>query len=145
MKAKNLHFRTLKESPNEAEVPSHNLMIRSGMIRKLSSGIYIYMPLGLKVLKNIEGIIREEMDKIGGHEVVTPLVQPADLWKITNRWESMGQELLRFKDRNNRDFVLQPTSEEVFVEIARSEIKSWKQLPKIFYQIQIHKDNQLYQ
>ena len=136
MKAKNLHFRTLKESPNEAEVPSHNLMIRSGMIRKLSSGIYIYMPLGLKVLKNIEGIIREEMDKIGGHEVVTPLVQPADLWKITNRWESMGQELLRFKDRNNRDFVLQPTSEEVFVEIARSEIKSWKQLPKIFYQIQ---------
>ncbi len=136
MKAKDFHFKTLKENPAETEIPSHNLMIRSGMIRKLSSGIYIFMPLGLRVLRKIEDLVRNEMNKIGAIEILTPMVQPADLWQVTDRWSTMGLELLRFKDRNQRDYVFQPTSEEVFVEIVKNEIKSWKQLPKILYQIQ---------
>ncbi len=136
MKAKDFHFKTLKESPVETEIPSHKLMIRSGMIRKLSSGIYIFMPLGLRVLRKIESLVRDEMNKIGAIEILTPMIQPADLWQVTNRWSSMGLELLRLKDRNQRDYVFQPTSEEVFVEIMKNEVKSWKQLPKILYQIQ---------
>ena len=136
MRANSFHIRTQKEQPADSDITSYGLMIRSGIVKKLSSGIYTYMPMGLRVLKKIENIIRKEMNDIGGIEILTPIIQPAELWKITNRWESLGNELLRIKDRHNRDFVVQPTSEEVFTDIAKHEIQSWKQLPKIFYQIQ---------
>ena len=136
MRANSFHIKTQKEQPAESDIASYGLMIRSGVVKKLSSGIYTYMPTGLRVLKKIENIIREEINGVGGIEILTPVVQPAELWKITNRWESLGNELLRIKDRHNRDFVIQPTSEEVFTDLAKYEIQSWKQLPKIFYQIQ---------
>ena len=136
MKASQFFIRTLKEAPADAEIVSHKLMMRAGMIRKLGAGIYNYMPMGLKVIRKVEGIIREEMNHAGAVELLMPVVQPAELWQETGRWDKMGPELLRIKDRHDRDFLIQPTSEEVVTDIARHEIKSYKQLPVNFYQIQ---------
>ncbi|MDX3904903.1 MAG: proline--tRNA ligase [Pigmentiphaga sp.] len=136
MRASQFHIGTLKEAPSDAEIVSHQLMTRAGMIRKLAGGIYNYMPIGLRVIRKIEGIIREEMDRAGALELLMPVVQPAELWMESGRWEQYGPELLRIKDRHGRDFVLQPTSEEVITDIARNEIHSWRQLPKNFYHIQ---------
>ena len=136
MRATAYHFQTLKEDPSDAEVVSHRLMLRAGLIRRLGAGIYNYMPLGLRVIRKVEAIIREEMNAAGAIELSMPVVQPAELWQETGRWEKMGAELLRFQDRHGRDFVVQPTSEEVITDIARQELKSWRQLPKNFYQIQ---------
>lgn len=136
MLASHFHISTTKEAPNDAEITSHQLMMRSGMIRKLAGGIYNYMPLGLRVIRKIETIIRHEMDQAGALELLMPVVQPAELWMESGRWEQYGPELLRVKDRHGRDFVLQPTSEEVITDIARNEIQSWRQLPVNFYHIQ---------
>ncbi len=136
MHASKYHINTLKEAPAEAEVKSHQLMTRAGMIRKAAGGIYTYMPLGLKVLRKIEAIVRDEMNRAGAIELLMPVVQPAELWVESGRWEQYGAELLRMKDRHGRDFVLQPTSEEVITDIARNEIHSWRQLPLNFYHIQ---------
>lgn len=136
MHASHYHINTLKEAPAEAEVASHQLMTRAGMIRRIAGGIYTYMPLGLKVLRKIENVVREEMDRAGALELLMPVVQPAELWQETGRWEEYGAELLRIKDRHQRDFVLQPTSEEVVTDIVRNEIHSWRQLPINFYHIQ---------
>ncbi len=136
MHASKYHINTLKEAPSEAEVVSHQLMTRAGMIRKAAGGIYTYMPLGLRVLQKIEAIVREEMNRAGAIELLMPVVQPAELWVESGRWEQYGAELLRIKDRHQRDFVLQPTSEEVITDIARNEIHSWRQLPLNFYHIQ---------
>ena len=136
MRASAYHISTLKEAPNDAEIASHQLMMRAGMIRKLAGGIYNYMPLGLRVIRKIENIIRQEMDAAGALELLMPVVQPAELWMESGRWEQYGPELLRMKDRHGRDFVLQPTSEEVITDIARNEIQSWRQLPVNFYHIQ---------
>ena len=125
MKAKDFHFRTVKESPAEAEIVSHKLLIRAGMIRKIGSGIYVLLPLGLMVLQKIKKIIREEMSSIGALEMLTPMVQPAEYWKESGRFEVMGQELMRIEDRHGRSFVLQPTSEEIFVETAKYEFIIW--------------------
>ena len=127
---------TLKDAPQEAEVISHKLMLRSGMIRKVASGIYTWLPLGLKVLKKLENIVREEMDASGAQEVFMPMVQPKELWEETSRWEKMGPELLRIKDRHDRDFCLGPTHEEVITDIIRNNVKSYKELPLNLYQIQ---------
>lgn len=136
MLASKFHINTLKEAPAEAEVVSHKLMIRAGMIRRLAGGVYTYMPLVLKSLRKVENIVREEMDRAGALELLMPVVQPAELWQESGRWDAYGPELLRIKDRHNRDFVLQPTSEEVVTDIARNEIQSWRQLPINFYHIQ---------
>lgn len=136
MKASQFHISTLKEAPADAEVVSHRLMVRAGMIKKLSAGIYTYMPLGLRVIQKVERIVREEMNRAGAIELTMPIVQPAELWQETGRFAKMGPELLRIKDRHERDFVIQPTSEEVVTDIARQELRSYKQLPKNFYQIQ---------
>ena len=127
---------TLKDSPQDAEVISHQLMLRAGMIRKVSSGIYTWLPLGLKVLRKIENIVREEMDQSGAQEVMMPMVHPKELWEETKRWEKMGPELLRFKDRHDRDFCLGPTHEEVITDLVRNNVKSYKELPLNIYQIQ---------
>lgn len=127
---------TLKETPSDAEVISHKLMLRAGMIRKLASGIYTYLPLGLKALKKVENIIREEMNRSGAVEILMPAVQPAELWQESGRWDFYGKELLRFKDRHNRDSCLGPTHEEVITDLVRKEIHSYKQMPVNFYQIQ---------
>lgn len=127
---------TLKETPAEAVVVSHQLMLRAGLIRPLASGLYNWMPTGVRVLKKVENIIREEMNKSGAIEVIMPVVQPAELWQESERWEQYGPELLRFKDRGNRDFVLGPTHEEVITDLVRREISSYKQLPLNLYQIQ---------
>lgn len=136
MKMSNMLISTLREVPAEAEIDSHKLMLRAGMIRKMASGIYNYMPLGLKVLKNVEDIIREEMNEAGAQEFLASAVLPAELWQESGRWDAYGEEMFRLKDRNNRDFCLGPTHEEVFTDIARNEIKSYKQLPVNLYQIQ---------
>ena len=136
MRASAYYISTLKEAPNDAEIASHQLMMRSGMIRKLAGGIYNYMPLGLRVIRKVENIIRQEMEAAGALELLMPVVQPAELWMESGRWEQYGPELLRMKDRHGRDFVLQPTSEEVITDIARNEIQSWRQLPVNFYHIQ---------
>ena len=136
MRASQFHLFTLKEAPSDAEVVSQKLMLRAGMIRKVAAGIYSYMPMGLRAIRKVETIIREEMDRAGAMELTMPMVQPAELWNETGRWDKMGDELLRFKDRHERDFALQPTSEEVVTDIARQELKSYRQLPKNFYQIQ---------
>jgi prolyl-tRNA synthetase len=136
MKASQSFLATLKEAPSDAEVVSHKLMVRAGLIRKLSAGIYNYLPLGLKVIRKVENIIREEMNRAGAIELLMPMIQPAELWQETGRWEKMGPELMRIKDRHDRDFLIQPTSEEVITDLARNEIKSYKQLPVNFYQIQ---------
>ena len=127
---------TLKEVPSEAEVPSHQLMLRAGMIRKLASGIYSYLPLGLRSIRKVEAIIREEMNRAGAVEVLLPFVQPAELWQESHRWEEYGSELARFKDRHNRECCLGPTHEEVITDIARKEIRSYRQMPLNLYQIQ---------
>ncbi|MDO6745632.1 proline--tRNA ligase [Gilvimarinus sp. 1_MG-2023] len=127
---------TLKETPADAEVISHQLMLRSGMIRKLATGLYTWLPLGLRVLRKVETIVREEMDRSGGQEVLMPVVQPAELWQDSGRWEQYGPELLRIHDRHQREFCLGPTHEEVITDLARNELSSYKQLPANFYQIQ---------
>ena len=136
MKASQFLFATLKETPNDADIVSSQLMVRAGLIRKLASGLYVWMPMGLRVLKRVERIVREEMDGIGSQELLMTVTQPAELWHESGRWEDYGAELLRFKDRHQRDFVLGPTHEEVITDIARNELKSYKQLPVTFYQIQ---------
>ena len=136
MKASQTFISTLKEAPADAEVASHRLMLRAGFIKRLSAGIYSYMPLGLRVIRKVENIIREEMNRAGAVELLMPLVQPAELWQETGRFQAYGPELLRVKDRHDRDFVIQPTSEEVITDIARQELRSYKQLPRNFYHIQ---------
>jgi prolyl-tRNA synthetase len=136
MRASQFLISTLKEAPADAEVTSHKLMMRAGMIKKLGAGIYTYMPMGLRVIRKVEAIVREEMDRAGAVECTMPVVQPAELWQETGRFEKMGPELLRIKDRHERDFIVQPTSEEVVTDIARQELRSYKQLPKNLYQIQ---------
>lgn len=136
MKASQFFISTLKEAPADAEIVSHKLMMRAGFIKKLGAGLYNYMPMGLRTIRKVEGIIREEMSKAGAIELLMPIVQPAELWQETGRFEKMGPELLRVKDRHDRDFIIQPTSEEVVTDIARQELRSYRQLPKNFYHIQ---------
>lgn len=136
MKASQFFVSTLKEAPADAEVVSHRLMMRAGMIKRLGAGIYNYMPMGLRVIRKVEKIIREEMDAAGAVECLMPVIQPAELWQETGRFDKMGPELLRVKDRHGRDFIVQPTSEEVITDIARQELRSYRQLPKNFYHIQ---------
>ncbi|SHE45932.1 proline--tRNA ligase [Clostridium fallax] len=136
MKMSKMLMLTLREVPAEAEIASHKLMLRAGLMRKMASGIYNYMPLGLKALKNVETIIREEMDATGAQEFLASAMIPSELWKESGRWDAYGAEMFRVKDRNDRDFCLGPTHEEVFTDIARNEIKSYKQLPVNLYQIQ---------
>ncbi len=136
MRATSFFISTLKEAPADADVASQQFMIRAGMIKRLAAGIYTYMPMGLRSIRKTEQIIREEMERAGAIELLLPVVQPAELWQESGRWEKYGPELLRFKDRHDRDFVIQPTAEEVITDFARSEIKSWRQLPVNLYQIQ---------
>ncbi len=136
MKASQFLISTLKEAPADAEVISHKLMMRSGMIKRLSAGIYTYMPMGLRVIRKVEAIVREEMNRAGAIECTMPVVQPGELWSESGRFQTMGPELLRLKDRHQRDFVIQPTSEEAVTDIARQDLRSYKQLPKNLYQIQ---------
>ena len=136
MKASQFLITTLKEAPSDAEVVSHKLMTRAGMIKKLGAGIYSYMPMGLRVIRKIEAIVREEMNRSGAVELSMPVIQPAELWQETGRFTTNGPELLRIKDRHDRDYIVQPTSEEVITDIARQEFRSYKQLPKNLYQIQ---------
>jgi prolyl-tRNA synthetase len=136
MKASQFFISTLKEAPADAEIVSHQLMMRAGMIKKLGAGIYNYMPMGLRVIRKVEAIVREEMNRAGAIEMAMPVIQPAELWQETGRFEKMGPELLRIQDRHGRDFVVQPTSEEVITDVMRQDIRSYKQLPKNFYQIQ---------
>jgi prolyl-tRNA synthetase len=136
MKMSEMFFTTLRETPSEAEIPSHQLMLRAGLMRKLASGIYNYLPLGKRVLKKVEEIVREEMDKTGAQEILASALLPAELWKETGRWDVFGPEMFKLKDRNEREFCLGPTHEEIFTDIVRNEIKSYKQLPFNLYQIQ---------
>jgi len=136
MRASRFFISTLKEAPSDAEIVSHQLMMRAGMIKRLGSGIYTYMPTGLRIIRKVENIIREEMNKAGAIELLMPLVQPAELWQETGRWDKMGPELMRVKDRHGREFAIQPTSEEVVTDVVRSELKSYRQLPINFYHIQ---------
>ncbi|MCZ2407751.1 MAG: proline--tRNA ligase [Burkholderiales bacterium] len=136
MKASQFFISTLKEAPADAEVVSHKLMMRAGMVKKLGAGMYNWMPIGLRVVRKIEAIVREEMNRAGAVELLMPVVQPAEFWQETDRWSKMGPELMRVKDRHGRDFVIQPTSEEVITDIARQELRSYKQLPRNFYHIQ---------
>jgi len=136
MRTSQFPLHTLKETPADAEIASHQLMLRAGMIRKLASGLYNWLPLGLKVLQKVEAIVREEMNNAGALEVLMPVVQPAELWQESGRWQKYGPELLRFNDRHQRDFCLGPTHEEIITELARNELQSYKQLPVNFYQIQ---------
>src|SRR5918995_104185 len=127
---------TLREDPGEAETVSHRLMLRAGLIRKTAAGIYTYLPLGLRIIRKIERIIREEMNRAGAQELLMPIASPAELWRETGRWDFYGKELLRFKDRHERDFCLGPTHEEVITDLFRREVRSYRQLPLNFYQIQ---------
>ena len=136
MRTSNFLIATQKETPADAEVISHQLMLRAGLIRKLAAGLYSWLPLGLRVLRKVEAVVREEMNRAGGQEVSMPVVQPAELWQESGRWEQYGPELLRIHDRHERDFCLGPTHEEVITELVRNEVKSYKQLPANFYQIQ---------
>jgi len=136
MRASRFFISTLKEAPSDAEVVSHKLMQRAGMIKRLGSGIYTYMPMGLRIIRKVEAIVREEMNRAGAIELLMPLVQPAELWQETGRWDKMGPELMRVKDRHGRDFAIQPTSEEVITDVVRNDIKSYRQLPINFYHIQ---------
>lgn len=136
MKATQFFVSTLKEAPADAEVTSHRLMLRAGLIKRLGAGIYSYMPMGLRVIRKVEAIIREEMNRAGAIELLMPVVQPAELWQESGRFQKYGPELLRLKDRHDRDFVIQPTSEEVITDIARQELRSYRALPKNFYHIQ---------
>jgi prolyl-tRNA synthetase len=136
MRASRFFISTQKEAPSDAEIVSHQLMMRAGMIKRLGSGIYTYMPTGLRVIRKVEAIVREEMNKAGAIELLMPLVQPAELWQETGRWDKMGAELMRVKDRHGREYAIQPTSEEVITDVMRGEIKSYRQLPLNFYHIQ---------
>src|SRR5664279_4418904 len=136
MRASKFFVSTLKEAPADAEIVSHQLMLRAGFIKRLSAGIYTYMPMGLRVIRKIEAIVREEMNAAGAVELLMPVVQPAELWQESGRFAKYGPELMRVKDRHDRDFVIQPTSEEVITDIARQELRSYRQLPKNFYHIQ---------
>ncbi|MES2129081.1 MAG: proline--tRNA ligase [Pseudomonadota bacterium] len=136
MRASRFFISTLKEAPSDAEIVSHKLMMRAGMIKRLGSGIYTYMPTGLRVIRKVEAIIRDEMNKAGAIEMLMPFVQPAELWQETGRWDKFGPEMMRVKDRHGRDYVVQPTSEEAITDVARAEIKSYRQLPVNLYQIQ---------
>jgi len=136
MRASRFFISTQKEAPSDAEIVSHQLMMRAGMIKRLGSGIYTYMPTGLRVIRKVEAIVREEMNKAGAIELLMPLVQPAELWQETGRWDKMGPELMRVKDRHGREYAIQPTSEEVITDVMRGEIKSYRQLPLNFYHIQ---------
>ena len=136
MRSSRYFISTLKEAPSEAELVSHRLMLRAGLIRRVASGIYTWLPLGLRIVRKVEAIVREEMNRSGAVELSLPVVQPAELWQESGRWQSYGSELLRFKDRHDRDFVFQPTSEEAITDIARSELKSYRKLPLHLYQIQ---------
>ena len=136
MRASRFFVSTLKEAPSDAEIVSHKLMMRAGMIKRLGSGIYTYMPMGLRVIRKVEAIVREEMNRAGAIEMLMPVVQPAELWQETGRWDKMGPELMRVKDRHGRDYAIQPTSEEVITDVVRTEIKSYRQLPVNFYHIQ---------
>ena len=136
MRTSRFHLGTIKEAPADAELASHRLMIRAGYVRRLAAGIYTWLPLGVRVLRKVEAVVREEMNRAGAIELVMPAVQPAELWQESGRWQAYGPELLRFKDRHERDFVFQPTSEEVITDLARAELKSYRQLPVHFYQIQ---------
>jgi prolyl-tRNA synthetase len=136
MRVSQFFLSTLREAPADAEIVSHKLMLRAGIIRRLAGGIYTWMPLGLRIVRKVEAIVREEMNRGGAVELSMPVVQPAELWQESGRWEKYGAELLRFQDRHQRDFVIQPTSEEVITDLARSELRSYRQLPVHFYQIQ---------
>jgi prolyl-tRNA synthetase len=136
MKASQFYISTLKEAPADAEVVSHKLMVRAGFIKRLSAGIYSYMPMGLRVIRKVEAIVREEMNRAGAIELLMPVVQPAELWQESGRFTKYGPELLRIKDRHERDFIIQPTSEEVVTDIARQELRSYRRLPRNFYHIQ---------
>lgn len=136
MKASQFFISTLKEAPAEAALASHKLMIRAGLIKANASGLYTWMPMGLRVLRKVENIVREEMARAGSVELLMPVVQPAELWQESGRWEFYGKELLRLKDRHDRDFCMGPTCEEVIADIVRKEVNSYKQLPKNFYHIQ---------
>jgi prolyl-tRNA synthetase len=136
MRFSNLYVKTLKETPKDAEVISHKLMLRAGMIKKLASGIYSYLPLGYRALKKVEKIVREEMDRAGAQEIFMPVLQPAEIWKESGRWDTMGPEMMRIKDRHDREFVLGPTHEEVITDIIRNDVSSYKSLPINLYQIQ---------
>src|SRR3954454_10307524 len=136
MRVSKFFLSTLKEAPAEAELVSHRLMLRAGLIRRLGSGIYSLLPMGLRVARNVEKIVREEMNRAGALELSMPVVQPAELWQESGRWQAYGPELLRIKDRHERDFIVQPTSEEVVTDVARQELRSYKQLPRNLYHIQ---------
>ena len=137
MKASQFTISTLKEKPSDAEIASHQLLVQGGFIKKLASGIYSWMPLGLRVLRKIEQIVREEMDRSGAQELLMPVTQPSELWKESGRWQMYDEGLLlKFKDRHDRDFCFGPTHEEVITDIARNELRSHKQLPVNYYQIQ---------
>jgi len=136
MKSSDLLIPTIKEAPNDAQIISHQLMIRAGLVSKLASGLYSYLPIGLRVIQKVEKIIREEMNKSLAQELLMPVAQPAELWQESGRWEEYGPELLRFKDRHERDFCLGPTHEEVITNIAKQYLRSYKHLPINFYQIQ---------
>ena len=136
MKSSDFLISTVKEAPNDAKIISHQLMIRAGLIAKLASGLYSYLPIGLKIIQKVEKIIREEMNKSMALELLMPVAQPAELWQESKRWDEYGPELLRFKDRHERDFCMGPTHEEVITNIAKQYIRSYKQLPINFYQIQ---------
>jgi len=136
MRASQFHIATTKETPSDAEVASHQLMLRAGFIKRLSSGLYSIMPIGLRVVRKIETIVREEMNRAGAVELLMPAVQPAEIWQESGRWEKYGPELLRFLDRHEREYCMGPTHEEVITDIARKDIRSYKQLPANFYQIQ---------
>src|SRR5215213_1492201 len=137
MKLSQYPINTLKETPAEAEVVSHQLMLRAGLVRRLASGLYTWLPMGLRVLRKVEAIVREEMNRAGAFELLMPSLQPAELWQESGRWGVMGPELLRVKDRHDRDYCVGPTHEEVITDIARRELKSYRQLPVNFYQIQM--------
>lgn len=136
MKASRFFIGTLKEAPADAEIVSHKLMVRAGMIRRIAGGIYNYLPIGLRSIRKVEAIVREEMNRAGAIELLMPAVQPAELWEESGRWEQYGPELLRFKDRKDNEFVIGPTHEEVITDIARNQIRSYRQMPVNFYQIQ---------
>ena len=136
MRTSNFPLQTLKEVPADAEIPSHRLMLRAGLIRKLAAGLYTWLPLGLRVLRKVENIVREEMDRAGALEVLMPAVQPAELWQESGRWEQYGPELLRMRDRHQREFCFGPTHEEIITDLARNELRSYRQLPVNYYQIQ---------
>ncbi len=136
MRASQLLIATLKETPADADIVSHQLMLRAGMIRRLNSGLYTWLPLGLRTLRKVENIIREEMNRAGAQEVLMPAIQPAELWQESGRWDQYGNLLLRIRDRHDRDFCYGPTHEEVITDLVRNELRSYKQVPSNFYQIQ---------